>query len=68
MPPLEPLDPLEGDIVPYPNEMLILSGARYLTITGVVLSQEDQWERYGDPVPRQDNTRRHWEGRSAVAG
>jgi hypothetical protein len=68
MPPLKPLDPPEGDIVPYPNEILMLGGGRYLTNTGVVLSQEDQWGRFGDPVPVQDNTRRYWEGRAAVAG
>jgi hypothetical protein len=68
MPPLEPLDSPNGDVVPYPNDILMLSGGRYLTDTGVVLSPEDKRGRYGDPVPIRDNTRRYWEGRAIVAG
>jgi len=37
MPPLEPLDPPEGDIVPYPNDILRLGEDRWLTITGRIL-------------------------------
>jgi hypothetical protein len=68
MPPLEPLDPPEGDVVPYPNDILMLTGGRYLTVTGVVLSPEDKRGRYGDPVSIRNNTRRYWERRAAVAG
>lgn len=34
MPPLEPVDPPEGDIVPYPNEILMISGNRHLFVLG----------------------------------
>src|SRR3954447_6840140 len=68
MPPLEPLDPPEGDIVPYPNEILILSGNRHLSMLGEVLTEDDPRWHLGSPVEVKDNTRRYWEGRAAVAG
>lgn len=34
MPPLEHVDPPEGDVVPYPNDILVLGDNRWLTVTG----------------------------------
>lgn len=63
MPPTDPVDPPEGDIVPYPGEILSLGGNRWLTPTGEIIG-----EPFGVPCELQDNTRRYWEGRAAKAG
>lgn len=63
MPPLVPLDPPEGDIVPYPDEILTLGGNRWLSQEGEIITTE-----FGAPVDVQDNTRLYWEGRAAEAG
>jgi hypothetical protein len=63
MPPLEPLDPPEGDIAPYPNDILILSGNRWLDTTGRIITTE-----FGDPVDVQDNTRRFWKAAARRGG
>jgi hypothetical protein len=63
MPPLIPLPPPEGDIAPYPNEILTLGNNRWLNLLGHIIS-----EPFGVAVELQDNTRRYWEGRAAVAG
>jgi hypothetical protein len=56
MPPTDPVDPPEGDVVPYPNDILILGGNRWLSIAGRVLPSE-----FGDPVELQPNTVKFWE-------
>lgn len=63
MPPLEPLDPPEGDIAPYPNEILTLSGKRWLSPSGRVLT-----EPAGNPCDIQENTRWYWEDCAVRAG
>lgn len=72
MPPLEPLDPPEGDIVPYPGEMLRISGNRHLSMLGEVLTEDDPRWHLGCPVDVYDNgkasTRAYWESRAAKAG
>jgi hypothetical protein len=35
---------------------------------GEVLTKDDRRWHLGTPVPLQDNTRRNWEGKAAVAG
>lgn len=63
MPPLEPLEPPTGDVVPYPGEILTLSGDRWLTQGAEVVRRP-----HGVPVDVLDNTRAYWEGRAAKAG
>ena len=63
MPPLVPLPPPEGDIAPYPMDILTLGGGRWLTPGGEIIATE-----LGVGVDVQENTRRYWEGRAAVAG
>jgi hypothetical protein len=63
MPPLVPLPQPQGDIAPYPNDILILGAGRWLDTAGRIIHEE-----FGVPVSLQDNTRRYWEGRAAVAG
>jgi hypothetical protein len=63
MPPTDPVEPSEGDIAPYPGEILILGGSRWLSTTGDILTVP-----FGTPILVQDNTRRYWEGRAAKAG
>lgn len=63
MPPIDPLDPPEGDISPYPDEVLILGGDRWLSLTGCILSYP-----FGNPVELRTNTRRFWEDTAARAG
>lgn len=63
MPPLEPLDPPDGDVVPYPDQILTLSGNRWLTPSAEIISTP-----FGVPCELQANTRRYWEDRAAVAG
>jgi hypothetical protein len=68
MPPLVSLPPPQGDIAPYPNEILMISHKRRLSMLGEVLTKDDRRWHLGTPVPLQDNTRRNWEGKAAVAG
>lgn len=56
MPPLEPLDPPEGDIAPYPDEVLTLGGNRWLASTGRILTHP-----FGVPCDLQPNTLKFWE-------
>lgn len=56
MPPLERIDPLEGHIVPCPNDILILGDNRWLSATGQILSSE-----FGNPVGLKLNTLKFWE-------
>ncbi|AGR46420.1 hypothetical protein SEA_SUPERCHUNK_3 [Mycobacterium phage Superchunk] len=56
IPPTDPVDPPEGDIVPYPNDILTLGGNRWLSIAGRILP-----EPFGDPVELQPNTLKFWE-------
>lgn len=67
MPPLEPLDPPEGNIVPYPMEILTLGGNRWLTQDARIIT-----EPFGVPCDVFDNgvasTRAYWDGRAAKAG
>ena len=62
MPPLVPLPPPEGDIAPYPNDILILGAGRWLDATGRILTTES-----GVPVELQPNTQTFWEA-SALRG
>jgi hypothetical protein len=55
MPPLEPLDPPEGDVVPYPMDVLILGGNRWLDLTGRVIPTP-----FGNPVDLRPNTLKFW--------
>lgn len=68
MPPLKPLPLPEGDIAPYPDEILMISGNRHLSVLGEVLTEDDPRWHLGCPVEVNDHTRRYWEGRAAVAG
>lgn len=63
MPPLEHVGPPEGDVVPYPNDILVLGDNRWLTVTGKVITAP-----FGDPVDLKENTRAFWEGAAARAG
>ncbi|QXO13281.1 hypothetical protein SEA_TROOPER_4 [Mycobacterium phage Trooper] len=56
MPPTDPIDPPEGDVVPYPMDILILGGNRWLSQSGRVLPVE-----LGEPVELQPNTVKFWE-------
>jgi hypothetical protein len=56
MPPLQPHDSPEGDIAPYPGEILILGGNRWLSTAGRILPEE-----LGYPVDLQANTLAFWE-------
>jgi hypothetical protein len=56
MPPTDPVDPPKGDIMPNPNDILILGGNRWLSIAGQILSTE-----FGDPVGLTLNTLAFWE-------
>ncbi|AEJ93303.1 hypothetical protein FGG36_gp03 [Mycobacterium phage Jeffabunny] len=55
-PPIEPVDPPTGDVSPYPNDLLILGGNRWLTITGRILHTP-----FGDQVELKPNTVKFWE-------
>lgn len=56
MPPTDPVDPPEGDVVPYPMDVLILGGNRWLSQSGRVLTVP-----LGDEVELQPNTLHFWE-------
>lgn len=56
MPPLEPVDPAEGDIAPDPMDVLTLGGNRWLGPNGRVLPKP-----IGIPVDLQPNTLKFWE-------
>ncbi|AGT14256.1 hypothetical protein ADZZY_3 [Mycobacterium phage Adzzy] len=56
MPPKEPVDPPEGDIAPYPDQILTLGGNRWLTPSGRILP-----EPFGVECDLQPNTLKFWE-------
>lgn len=56
MPPTGQVDPPEGDIMPYPDEILPLGGNRWLAITGRVLP-----EPIGVETTLAPNTLAFWE-------
>jgi hypothetical protein len=56
MPPLEPLDPPEGDVIPNPGSVLILGDNRWLSMHGRILS-----EALGYEVGLEANTLNYWE-------
>mgnify|MGYP001320541541 CR=1 FL=1 len=54
--------------VPYPNEILSVSGNRRLNRLGELLAEGDPgWDR-GHPVDVTTRTRAYWEGRAEKAG
>lgn len=63
MPPPEPLEPPEGDIAPYPDEVLTLGGNRWLSSTGHVLTHPR-----GVPCELQPNTLKFWEAAAQRGG
>jgi hypothetical protein len=67
LPPLETLDPPQGDVAPFPNEILKISGNRYLSMLGEILTEDDRRWHLGEPVEVKDNTRWYWEDRAAKA-
>jgi hypothetical protein len=56
MPPLVSLPPPEGDIAPYPNDILTLGAGRWLDMSGSIRRTP-----FGNPVGLQENTRAFWE-------
>ncbi|QBP30486.1 hypothetical protein SEA_CHARM_3 [Mycobacterium phage Charm] len=56
MPPDESVEPATGDVVPYPNDLLILGGNRWLAITGRILPTP-----FGDEVELTPQTLAFWE-------
>ena len=68
MPPLEPVDPPKGDVAPFPNEILKISGNRHLSMLGEILTEDDRRWHLGEPVEVKANTRWYWVGRAAKAG
>ncbi|QGJ88758.1 hypothetical protein SEA_YECEY3_3 [Mycobacterium phage Yecey3] len=54
--PDESVEPATGDVSPYPNDLLILGGNRWLTVTGRILPTP-----FGDEVELQPNTLKFWE-------
>ncbi|ABE67325.1 hypothetical protein PBI_CHE12_3 [Mycobacterium phage Che12] len=56
MPPTDPVDPPEGDVVPYPNDILKLGGNRWLSQEGRIIPVP-----FGDEVDLEPNTLAYWE-------
>lgn len=56
MPPTDPIDPPVGDVVPYPNDILILGGDRWLDMTGRIITNP-----FGNPCELKANTLKFWE-------
>lgn len=54
--------------VPYPNEILAISGDRRLSRIGEILTEDDREWHWGNPVGVTPRTRAYWEGRAAKAG
>lgn len=63
MPPLEPVDPPEGDYAPDPMDVLILGGNRWLGHNGRVLPKP-----IGIPVDLKSNTLKFWEAAARRGG
>ncbi|QFG11518.1 hypothetical protein PBI_MAMINIAINA_3 [Mycobacterium phage Maminiaina] len=55
-PPTEPVDPATGDVAPYPMDVLVLGGNRWLSQSGRILPVE-----MGDPVELTPQTLWFWE-------
>ncbi|QDK03441.1 hypothetical protein SEA_PAINTERBOY_3 [Mycobacterium phage PainterBoy] len=56
MPPTDPVDPPEGDVIPYPMDVLRLGANRWLSQEGRVLPVP-----LGDEVDIKPNTLKFWE-------
>ena len=54
--------------VPYPNEILVISGNRRLSQLGEILTEDDREWHCGIPVQVTRRTWAYWEGRAAKAG
>ncbi len=54
--------------VPYPNEILAISGNRRLSMSGEILAEDDRGWHAGTPVSVTRRTRAYWESRAAKAG
>lgn len=54
--------------VPYPNEILAISGNRRLSMRGEILTEDDALWHWGNPVSLTRRTRAYWEDRAAKAG
>ena len=54
--------------VPYPNEILAISGNRRLSMAGEILTEGDREWHWGIPVSVTRRTQAYWEGRAAKAG
>jgi hypothetical protein len=61
-------DGSERPCAPYPNEILIISEGRRLSMSGEILTEQDREWHIGSPVHVTARTRAYWEGRAAVAG
>lgn len=65
LPPIEPVDPPTGDIVPRPGSCLDIGGGRWLTTTGRVITTR---EVRGFKAQLADNTVNYWERVAVNAG
>jgi hypothetical protein len=46
-----------GDVGPFPNEILKISGNRHLSMLGEILTEDDRRWHLGEPVEVKANTR-----------
>ncbi len=56
MPPTDPIEPPEGDVCPYPMDILALGGNRWLDPSGRLIITP-----FGNPVDLRPNTLKFWE-------